>query len=150
MGREIERKFKVKGDGWRPAVSKSTQIRQGYIFANDLGNLRVRICDDETAAITIKSGGSLSRAEFEYRVPLSDGRELMELAGERTLEKTRHWVTSGTREWVVDVFGGRHEGLVLAEIELDRQNEIFEHPDWVGKDVSEDPDFSNAALAGAR
>ena len=149
MGREIERKFRVTDDGWREAATGSTRIRQGYIFADNRGNLRVRICDDKTAVITIKSGGGFSRAEFEYPVPLDDGSELMGLAGGRTIEKTRHTVQFAGKEWVVDVFEGRHKGLVLAEIELESEDEPFDRPDWAGEDVTESPDFSNAALAGA-
>lgn len=140
----------MAGNGWRKDVIRSTSIRQGYIFADDRGNLRVRICDGETAAITVKSGGGLSRAEFEYSVPLEDGRDLMMLAGDRTIEKTRHTVPFGGKEWVVDVFEGRHEGLVLTEIELESEDEPFERPDWAGEDVTENRSYSNAALAGVR
>jgi adenylate cyclase len=150
MGREIERKYRVTGDGWRAGVTKSTRIRQGYIFTDDRGNLRVRISDDETAVITIKSGGGFSRAEFEYPVPIADGRELMALAGSRTIDKTRYSVTFGDKEWIVDVFEGRHKGLVLAEIELESEDEPFDRPDWAREDVTDNPDMSNAALAGTR
>jgi adenylate cyclase len=149
MGQEIERKYLVTGDGWRASANDSTRIRQGYIFADDRGNLRVRISDGKDAVITIKSGGGFSRAEFEYTVPLDDGRELMGLAGGRIVEKTRYALKIGGKGWVVDVFEGRHNGLVLAEIELGSEDEPFERPDWAGEDVTENPAYSNASLAGA-
>jgi adenylate cyclase len=149
MAEEIERKFRVRSDGWRAAATGSRHIRQGYLLVSDDMNLRVRILDDSDAVITIKvdSHSSMSRAEFEYEIPLEDARQLIVFAGEHVVTKRRYDVPAGGSDWVVDVYEDAHAGLVVAEIELDRESESFARPDWLGDEVTNDPHFGNVELA---
>lgn len=150
MGKEIERKFKVTGDGWRDAVRKTERIRQGYLSVGEASSVRIRIVDGETAILGIKASTTDARAreEFEYPIPVKDARRLIRLAGDRVLIKRRHTLKVHGKVWVIDTYEGRQAGLVLAEIELGRRNEHFERPDWLGEDVTGNPAFSNARLAG--
>lgn len=153
MGIEIERKFLVAGDGWRPQVVSSKRIRQAYLSTGGAAAVRVRIVDERRARLTIKSSGksgspALSRAEFEYSVPVEDALAMLDLRAGQIVEKTRHLVPAGNgRTWEVDVFGGAHEGLVIAEIELEAPDEPVALPDWVGREVTGDPRYGNVALA---
>jgi adenylate cyclase len=149
MGTEIERKFLVKDDSWRHNVSAKKYIVQGYMARDKGVTLRVRIIDYVRAVITIKVGGSsLSRSEFEYLVPLEDGRAMMALCGDAKIEKTRHDVDVEGFKWEIDVFSGAHEGLMLAEIELSEEDQHFAKPEWLGAEVSTDPAYYNSTLAG--
>ena len=149
MGREIERKFLVRGEGWRDAVTRSRRIRQAYLGLSGKANVRVRIIDDAKARLTIKSAeAGMSRAEFEYEIPLADAEAMMELCTGTTIEKRRYSVPADNGlHWDIDVFEGRHRGLVLAEIELPEEGEIGALPEWLGEEVTDDERFYNAALA---
>ncbi len=150
MAKEIERKFLVKSDAWRSAASGSQRIVQGYLTQGNGVTVRIRIFDDARAVLTIKAGGTaLSRDEYEYGVPLADGRELVGHAGRHVIEKRRYVVSHAGRDWEVDVFEGRHEGLVLAEIELESEDVAVTLPDWVGADVTGDEHYYNSSLADA-
>ena len=151
VGREIERKFLVIGEAWRNAVVEDRAIQQGYLIAAKDRVLRVRIVDGASAVITIKiaSEDPVERREYEYGVPIGDGRELLDLCGGRVVGKRRHTLRLRGKAWVIDVFEGRHAGLVLAEIELAAADEPFERPAWLGDEVTDDPGYGNAALAGA-
>ena len=149
MGKEIERKFLVSSDGWRAGATGSQRIVQGYLSEGHGVTVRIRIFDDARAVLTLKAGGTaLSRDEYEYAVPLDDGRELMAHAGAHVLEKRRHSVPFAGRDWEVDVFEGRHAGLVLAEIEMESEDAAVSLPDWVGEDVTGDQRYYNSVLAG--
>jgi adenylate cyclase len=89
----------------------------------------------------------ISRAEYEYEIPIEEGRELLELARPEVLEKRRYLVKHDGLQWEVDVFEGRHAGLVLAEVELESVDQPVDLPDWVGEEVSEDGRYFNASLA---
>jgi adenylate cyclase len=147
---EIEHKFLVTGDGWR-GQGEGIRYRQGYIAVSDTATVRVRI-GGNAAFLTLKgrpAPGGVSRPEFEYPVPPADAAEIMEqLCGEAVVEKTRHRIPFEGFVWEVDEFHGRHQGLVLAEIELSREGEVFQKPEWVGDDVTGDYRYSNAWLAG--
>ena len=148
MGVEIERKFLVVGDGWRQQVTKATLFRQGYLSTNAKATVRVRSRDDSTAHLTLK--GKLSgtrRAEYEYPIPIEDARELLAMAAPHVIEKTRHLVPAGQLTWEVDVFAGHLTGLVMAEIELSHEDQVFERPDWLGAEVTEDARYYNASLS---
>lgn len=148
MGTEIERKFLVSGTAWRAAVVQQSVFQQGYLLKSNGASLRVRIVDDAAAVITFKTAGSgLSRGEYEYAIPLADARELLHLAGQRTVAKRRHTLVHAGKTWVVDEFTGRHAGLVLAEIELETEDGAFETPPWAAREVTGDPTYSNAELA---
>lgn len=148
MGIEIERKFLVEGDAWRGSVVSSVPIRQGYMRAED-ATLRVRI-KGEQGIYTVKGRTrGITRGEWQWPIPREDAEDLLRLFCEpRTITKTRHTVIVGEHEWVVDVFEGRHAGLVLAEVELDHEDEPFELPAWAGPEVSHDARYYNAHLAG--
>jgi len=147
MGTEIERKFLVDGESWRGAVERSKRLDQGYLRSED-ATVRVRTIDD-TGYLTLKGKTvNITRSEFEYEIPFDDAVAMLdEFCGNRRLTKTRHTVTVGDHEWVIDEFDGRHQGLVLAEIELESEAEAFETPDWTGEEVSDDPHYYNASLA---
>ncbi len=145
MGVEIERKFLVHRDRL-PSPEWSTSIEQGYV-ADAVATVRVRI-EDERGFLTLKGRPTgLSRPEFEYPVPLEDARAMLDvLCASARIRKVRHRYQVGGHLWEVDVFGGENEGLIIAEVELQSATESMELPDWVDREVSEDPRFFNSAL----
>jgi len=147
MAVEIERKFLVKSDTWWLKVDHSTRIRQGYLAPVGTSSVRVRI-EGEKANINIKSASlSISRLEYEYTIPLADAEEMLEkLCPQPQIDKTRHRVTLGEHVWEIDEFFGDNSGLLVAEIELSAEDEIFEIPDWLGREVSTDPRYYNVNL----
>jgi adenylate cyclase len=150
MGQEIERKFLVSSDGWRAVATGSQRIVQGYLSEGHDVTVRIRVFDDKRAVLTLKTGGTaLSRGEYEYDVPLADGRELMAHARPHVIEKVRHAVPFGGRGWEVDVFEGRHAGLVMAEIEMESEDAAVQLPDWLGDEVTRNERYYNSALARA-
>jgi len=145
MGTEIERKFLVKEGSWREAAGET--YRQGYLSTVKERTVRVRTIGDK-GYLTIK-GISIgaSRLEFEYEIPVADAEELLDSLCEKPLiEKNRYKLDHGGLTWEVDVFFGDNEGLVVAEVELQSENQVFEKPDWVGEEVSSDPRYYNANL----
>lgn len=147
MATEIERKFLVQGDAWRKDADTGRACRQGYLLAEKEKTVRVRIIGTE-AFLTIKGAmQGISRAEFEYPIPVCDAEKLLALCGDAVIEKTRHRVSFAGNTWEVDLFHGRHAGLVLAEIELRSEGQTFEKPAWLGPEVSADPRYSNARLS---
>lgn len=149
MAIEIERKFLVADDRWRQLVTRSETLRQGYLTTGGSGvTVRVRTIDDARGYITIKSGGSaLARAEFEYEVPITDARQLLGLSRGAQIEKTRHSLSLPGGDWVVDEFLGRHVGLLIVEVELQSPTGALELPDWLGDEVTGDPQYYNSSLA---
>ncbi len=147
MYTEIERKFLVLGDAWRPLAS-SVHFCQGYIYSSPQSFVRVRT-ENDGAVLTIKGPKSgIGRPEFEYAIPFEDAEELLEhLAHKPLIYKTRHNITLGKHTWEVDEFRGDNAGLIVAEIELQSEEEIFEKPPWIGEEVTFDPRYRNAALA---
>jgi adenylate cyclase len=145
MPLEIERKFLVSGDAWRAAPY--TYICQAYLNHDKRRTVRVRIAG-ESAWLTIKGETSgATRAEFEYQVPLADARQMLLLCEPAAIEKHRHVVDYAGHVWEIDEFLGANQGLVVAEIELDSENAPFERPDWVGKEVTDDPRYYNSNLS---
>ncbi len=147
MATEIERKFLVKGDEWR-SLGTGTGYRQGYISTKETGTtVRVRVVGDR-GYLTIKGTTvGTSRAEFEYPIPVEDAREMLDTLCDRPLiEKTRYRIQQGELTWEVDEFAGENQGLILAEVELDDENQTVELPDWIDKEVS-DPKYFNVNLA---
>lgn len=150
MAQEIERKFLVAGD-FSKGVSCSLPIVQGYLCSDARRTVRVRVCGD-SGFITVKGASDesgLSRFEWEKEIPASDAMSLLELALPGVISKTRHLVPcpDGVHTWEVDEFHGDNEGLLLAEIELSSEDEAFERPDWLGKEVTGDPTYYNSALS---
>lgn len=148
MADEIERKFLVRGAGWRAAVIDETRIRQGYLAVNDRCVVRVRVHGSQ-ANLNVKSAGlEIARKEYEYAIPPADAEEMLgRMSGGVEVIKTRHRVRHGGQVWEVDVFEGDNQGLVMAEIELDSVHEEVDLPDWVGREVSGDPRYRNNNLA---
>lgn len=145
MGVEIERTFLVRGDGWRGAGS-AVRVRQAYLTRGGEPTVRVRLAAGR-GTLTIKGPGLATRAEFEYEIPPADAEELLDLARTATIDKTRHRVEVGGRTWEVDEFHGPNAPLVLAELELEREDAAFERPAWLGEEVTDDPRYANARLA---
>jgi adenylate cyclase len=146
MPREIERKFLLKNDDWRPQVRESQRMSQGYLASSGRSSVRVRVAG-ERAWLNIKSGGLVaSRQEFEYPVPVEDARELLALAEGSLIEKTRHLVEHGGMTWEIDEFHGENSGLVVAELELDREDQPFTRPPWLGAEVTELRRYYNVCL----
>lgn len=148
MAEEIERKFLVVSDAWKALVTSSSLLRQGYLSSNAKATVRVRTWDDDKARVTIKGAArGISRAEYEYEIPVGDAREMLLMAVPNVLEKRRHLVPYGGLTWEVDVFEGRHAGLIIAEVELEHEAQDVALPDWVGTEVSHDDRYANASLA---
>jgi adenylate cyclase len=150
MGREIERKFLVRGDDWRALVTRTTLLRQGYLSTDPQREVRVRVTDESEAFLTVKAKRpGPERAEFEYPIPVPDARALLAHRTGRLVEKNRHHLaTSDAGEWVVDEYVGAHTGLIVLEIEWeDAEDTSLVLPSWVGADVTDDRRYSNAALA---
>ena len=144
---EIERKFLVINDNWR-SLAQGKVYRQGYIeTANKITTIRVRIIG-EKAYLTIKSKTEgISRHEFEYPVPLEDGKIMLDTLCNRPLiEKIRYQLYHDNLMWEIDEFQGENQGLIIAEVELQDENQIINLPDWVGKEVSHDPKYYNVNL----
>lgn len=151
---EIERKFRVVGEGWRPHVVKSVRMAQGYI--NDMAALRdarqnasvrVRIAGDQ-AFLNLKSREpGPSRQEFDYPIPVVDAEALLRLCVGGLIDKVRHYIPQDGLTWEVDQFGGDNAGLVVAELELPAVDTVFARPDWLGREVTDEQRFYNLALA---
>lgn len=150
MAEEIERKFLVESDGWKALVESSSLLRQGYLSSNAKATVRVRTWDDKVARLTLKGAArGRVRAEYEYEIPMPDALEMLAMAEPHVLEKRRHLVPFGGLIWEVDVFEGRHTGLVIAEVELDSEDQHVVLPDWVGAEVTDDDRYYNASLSRA-
>ncbi len=148
MAKEIERKFLVLDERWRDAVTGATDLRQAYILSMEKRSLRVRILDGERATLTIKiSNGTLSRDEFEYDIPREEAEEMLGSAIGIVLEKTRFLVPYQGYIWEVDVYDGAYRGLVIAEVELQDEDEDPPLPEWLGPEVTGDRRYSNQSLA---
>ena len=150
MGTEIERKFLVRNDDWRSAVTKSTDYRQGYLSTDADRNVRVRT-KGAKAVLTIKGkargAAGLTRAEFEVELPYDDAEAILDgLCHRPIIEKVRHRVEHDGLIWEIDEFAGDNAGLVVAEVELDSEDQVFDRPAWLGEEVSDDPRYLNASL----
>ena len=145
MAVEIERKFLVSGDQWR--TSQGTLYRQGYLNREKSRTVRVRIAGSK-AFLTVKGiNKGAVRAEFEYEIPLADAEALLKICDGPLIEKTRHVIQHGGMTWEIDEFHGDNAGLILAEIELQDADQAFEKPDWLGREVTEDPRYYNSSLS---
>ncbi len=146
MGKEIERKFLVNGDAWR-SLGQGTCYRQGYLSTVKERTVRVRTIADK-GYLTVKGvTEGIARAEFEYEIPIDDANALLDGLCERPLiEKDRYKISHGDHTWEVDEFFGDNAGLIMAEVELEREDQAFETPEWVGAEVSDDPRYFNANL----
>lgn len=146
MGKEIERKFLVESDNWR-SLAHGTRYRQGYLSTVKERTVRVRTIADK-GYLTIKGvSEGIARLEFEYEIPIDDANTLLDDLCERPLiEKDRYKIALGDRVWEVDEFFGENAGLIMAEVELENEDQAFETPTWIGQEVSDDPRYFNANL----
>ena len=145
MKREIERRFLVHGEDWRQAPP--VLYRQAYLHAEASCTVRVRVAGD-AAWLTIKGRTTgCARDEFEYPIPADDASRLFELATAGRLEKLRRVVEIDGSRWEVDEFLGDNAPLVLAEIELEHEDQSFPLPGWLGPEVTHDARYTNARLA---
>lgn len=149
---EIEKKYLVN-EKWSAPNDGGEYFRQGYL-AESGATTRVRvICpkdelENKKAFLTIKGKTEgISRPEFEYEIPVADAEAMLQMALYPIIEKYRYRIPVGGKIWEVDEFLGVHKGLVIAEIELNDENEGFKLPEWVGEEVSIDRSYSNAALS---
>ncbi|MDR2683004.1 MAG: CYTH domain-containing protein [Dysgonamonadaceae bacterium] len=148
MSLEIERKFLVKGD-FKPFVACTVNIVQAYLCVSEQMTVRVRIKGDK-AFVTIKGASDangFSRHEFEYGIPVTDAEELLQMSPYPAIEKERHLVPCKNHIFEIDVFHGINEGVVLAELELQSENEAYEKPAWLGEEVTGDKRYYNAFMA---
>jgi len=148
MGTETERKFLVDHEKWRKLKKPAgVHYRQGYLADGKKLTLRIRIAGTQ-GFITIKGESTgISRSEFEYKIPVKDATALLAGFALSELEKTRYRITYGGKLWEIDEFVNENEGLIMAEIELEREDEAFEKPGWIGDEVSDDMRYYNSYLA---
>ena len=147
-GLEIERKFLVKSDDYKRQAYSKSRIRQGYICSGHGRTVRVRLRDDR-GYLTIKGPSNengISRYEFEKEITFAEAVQLMRLCEPGQIDKTRYLVKSGSHTFEVDEFYGDNEGLVMAEVELQSEDEPFEKPDFIGQEVTGDRRYYNAHL----
>ena len=145
---EIERKFLVAGD-YKKEVVSSRKIIQGYISSSPERTVRVRM-EDSGGYLTIKgksSSGGLTRFEWEREISREDAENLLKLCEGGLVEKTRHIVEHENHRFEVDEFSGDNEGLVIAEMELESEEESFKKPLWIGEEVSFDKRYFNLYLS---
>lgn len=146
MGEEIERKFLVVGDGWRN-TAEAEPLRQGFLSTEPERTVRVRLAGSQ-GSLTVK-GKTIGarRQEFEYGIPGVDAQRMLDTLCQRPLiEKVRYRLRIGRHIWEVDVFEGENAGLVIAEVELESEDEAFEKPDWAGEEVTDDARYFNSNL----
>ena len=146
MGTEIERKFLVRGGGWR-GLGPSMEIRQGYLAREEKCVIRVRV-SGLRAWLTVKGRArGIARPEYEVEVPVEEGREMLDtLCCGPVMEKRRTRIPMGGVVWEVDEFLGENVGLVVAEVELEREDQAIVCPEWIGAEVTGDPRYYNSNL----
>lgn len=146
MGLEIERKFLIDINKIE-SLGNGYEIKQGYIQTKDKTAVRVRVKGNE-AFLTIKGENvGATRVEFEYSIPLDDANEMLEkLCSKPIIDKIRYLVKHKNHTWEIDVFFKENEGLIVAEVELEDENESVELPEWVVKEVTGDARYYNSNL----
>jgi adenylate cyclase len=146
MAKEIERKFLV-GDGSFRQLAEGVHYRQGYLSTVKERTVRVRTINDK-GFLTVKGiTRGISRVEFEYEIPHADATAMLDdLCEQPLVEKSRYKIPMDAFVWEVDEFHGVNEGLVVAEIELQSEDQSFNRPDWLGEEVSGDPRYFNSNL----
>ncbi len=146
MGMEIERKFLLGNDDWRP-LGIPVHYAQGYLVADGERTVRVRVAGTK-AFLTIKGKSQgFSRKEFEYEIPVDEALEMLRLCAIPVIEKYRTKVLFEGKIWEIDEFEGENKGLIMAEIELKSEDETFALPSWIGKEVTGDIRYFNSSLA---
>jgi adenylate cyclase len=149
MSIEIERKFLVKNLDFKTESFKKKNIKQGYLNSDKNRTVRIRVSDDK-AFITIKGKSNTtgtSRFEWEKEIPFSEAEELLTLCEPYLIEKQRYLIKKGTHTFEVDFFLGDNLGLIVAEIELDTENEKFTKPSWLAKEVTGELKYYNSSIS---
>jgi CYTH domain-containing protein len=146
MAKEIERKFLVKGDGWR-ALGDGKAYRQGYLSTVKERTVRIRTAGDK-GFVTIKGiNVGATRPEYEYEIPLGDANEMLDRLCEQPLiEKTRYRIPFDGLTWEVDEFHGVNRGLITAEVELKDEQQTVSLPGWIGLELTGDSRYYNSSL----
>jgi adenylate cyclase len=146
MGKEIERKFLVIGERYR-SLAKGARYRQGYLSTVKERTVRVRTVDHQ-GTLTVKGiSVGATRSEYEYEIPAVDADEMIDhLCEKPIIEKNRYKIPLGDVTWEVDEFLGANQGLMVAEVELESEDQTFVRPDWIGEEVTSDPKYFNANL----
>lgn len=146
MGVEIERKFLVRDDSWR-LKAPGTKYRQGYLNSAMERSVRVRVIDD-IGFLTVKGiSRGAARVEYEYEIPVAEAEAMLdELCEKPLIEKNRCKIEYRELVWEIDEFFGENQGLIIAEVELKSEDQRYEKPDWIGKEVTGDPKYYNANL----
>ncbi len=147
--KEVERKFLVVSEVFKNEASTVLHIQQGFLSTDPERTVRVRL-QNGSGKITIKGisdEAGVSRFEWEYAIPGDEARQLLDLSKGALIAKTRYEVPSGKHLFEVDVFEGENEGLIVAEIELEHPDELFERPHWLGQEITGDPKYYNAQLS---
>ena len=146
MGKEIERKYLIKDDSWRESAL-GTVYRQGYLSTVKERTVRVRTIDSK-GFLTIKGITiGATRREYEYEIPTADAGEMLdELCEKPIIEKTRYKIPYAGLTWEIDEFDGVNKGLIVAEVELESEEQAINFPSWVGEEVSGDPRYFNSNL----
>lgn len=148
MSLEIERKFRVINSEYQNKAFAHSRVVQGYICSARGRTVRVRICDGK-GYLTIKGASNVSgtsRYEWEKEIALAEAEELMKLCEPGVIDKVRYWVQQGNHVFEVDEFHGENEGLVVAEVELASEEEVFERPGFLGDEVTGDVRYYNSQL----
>lgn len=148
MGKEIERKFLVKNETFKVDSVKEIKITQGFLSTVAERTVRIRI-KGKQGFITVKGIGNdsgVSRFEWEKEIDIQDARELLRICEPGIIEKTRFHVKSGVHTFEVDEFHGENKGLVIAEIELTSEDEIFKNPNWLGKEITGNVKYYNSMI----
>ncbi len=146
---EIERKFLVTSDSFKKESYSKKRIIQGYLNSNPQRTVRVRIKEDK-AYLTIKglsNDSGMTRFEWEKEIPVEEAQILLQLCEKGVIDKTRFDIKVGPHTFEVDEFHGDNEGLVMAEIELESESELFEKPEWLGKEVTNNERYYNSFLS---
>jgi len=146
MAKEIERKFLVRGDAWR-SLAQGTLYRQGYLNSVKERTVRIRTVGDK-AFLTVKGlTVGATRSEYEYEIPFDECNAMLDALAEKPLiEKKRYKIPAGGLTWEIDEFFGDNAGLIVAEIELQSEDQNFDKPDWVAEEVTGDPRYFNSNL----
>lgn len=148
MAKEIERKFLVSDRRWRALADEGVAIRQAYVVAQEDRSLRVRLYGDGRARLTLKVGhAALVRDEYEFAIDPAEAEDMLRHRVGNVIEKVRYKVPYGKHLWEIDVYGGVHSGLVIAEVELASIHDEPEMPNWIGREVTGESRYSNQAMA---
>lgn len=146
MAEEIEKKYRVQNDEWR-ALAKGILYRQGYLADVGKSAVRVRVIENQGFLTIKEKRAGIKRLEYEYAIPLQEANEMLEqLCHQPIIEKYRYQIPLENVVWEVDEFLGANAGLIVAEVELESEEQRLSIPSWVGKEITEDQKYYNANL----